>query len=108
MNAKPALARSHFLPCFIAAVLSAVISAGLLGAVGGLFYGDGIPFGRVAAVEQTHRDHDSVSEWEIVRRQWAEPIRALIASASCSLLWRMPAGGCRPVVMGPSGTRDTG
>src|SRR5262249_54886960 len=53
MNAKPTLARSRFLPCFIAALLSAVISAALLGVVGGLFLSDGIPFGKVVAAEPT-------------------------------------------------------
>ena len=53
MNAKPTLARSRFLPCFIAALLSAVISAALLGVVGGLFLSDGIPFGKVVAAERT-------------------------------------------------------
>lgn len=56
MNAKPTLARPRFLPCFIAALLSAVISAGLLGAVSGLFHSDGIPFGKVVAAERT-TDH---------------------------------------------------
>ena len=70
MNAKPTLARCRFLSCFIAALLSAVISAGLLGAVGGLFLSDGLPFGKVVAAERTgdqpqgrqgarHQDHSS-------------------------------------------------
>jgi hypothetical protein len=62
MNAKPTLARPRFLPCFIAALLSAVISAGLLGAVSGLFHSDGIPFGKVVAAERPCRDHAFVSE----------------------------------------------
>lgn len=84
MNAKPALARPHFLPCTIAALLSAVISAGLLGAVSGLFHSDGIPFGKVVAAERTCRDHAFVSEREeCVRRELSGPIGAMIASAPC-------------------------
>ena len=84
MKAKPTLARPHFLPCFIAALLSAVISAGLLGAVSGLFYSAGIPFGRVIAAERTCRDHAFVSEREEgVRRDLAGPMGAMIASAPC-------------------------
>jgi len=107
MNAKPTLARTPFLQCFVAAVLSAIISAGLFGAVGGLFYSDGIPFVRLVAVEQPCRDQAFLPEWESVRRQWADPLRALIASVSCSLLWRMPEG-CRHVVMWRPRTQDTG
>jgi hypothetical protein len=84
MNAKPTLARSRFLPCFVAVLLSAVISAGLLGAVIGLFHSDGIPFGRVVAAERTCRDHAFVSEREeCVRRELAGPTRAMIASEPC-------------------------
>ena len=92
MNAKPTFARPRFLPCFIAALLSAVISAGLLGAVSGLFHRDGIPFGRVVAAERTCRDHAFVSEREdCVRRELAGPIRTMIASEPCGPQWaRMP------------------
>jgi len=84
MNAKPTFARPRFLPCFIAALLSAVISVGLLGAVSGLFHSDGNPFGRVAAAERTCRDHAFVSEREeCVRRELAGPTRAMIASEPC-------------------------
>jgi len=62
MNAKPTLARPHFLPCLIAALLFAAISAGLLGAVSGLLYSAGIPFGKVVAAERTCRDRVFVSE----------------------------------------------
>jgi hypothetical protein len=80
MNAKPTLARPRFLLCFIAALLSASISAGLLGAVSGLFHSDGIPFGKVVAVERTCRDHAFVSEREeCVRRELAGPIRTTTA-----------------------------
>ena len=68
MNAKPTLARPHFLLCFIAALLSAVISGGLLGAVSNLFHSDGIPFGNVVAAERTCRDHAFVSERRVVGR----------------------------------------
>ena len=82
MNAKPTLARPHFLPCFIAALLSAVISAGLLGAISGLFCSAGIPFGKVVAAERTCRDHAFVSEREeCVRRELAGLMGATIASA---------------------------
>ncbi len=81
MNAKPALAWPHFLPCFIAALLSAVISAGLFGAVDGLFHSDGIPFGRVVAAERACRNHAFMSEREeCVRRELAGPIGGMIAS----------------------------
>ena len=92
MNAKLTLAPPRFLPCFIAALLSAGISAGLLGAVSGLFHSDGIPFGKVVAAERTCRDHAFVSErQECVRRELAGPIRAMIASEPCGPLWaRMP------------------
>jgi hypothetical protein len=84
MNAKPTLARPRFLSCVIAALLSAVISAGLLGAVSNLFHSAGIPFGNVVAAERTCRDHAFVSEREeCVRRELAGPIRAMIASAPC-------------------------
>ena len=84
MNAKLTLAPPRFLSCFIAALLSAVISAGLLGAVSGLFHSDGIPFGRVVAAERTCRDHAFVSEREeCVRREVAGPIRTTIASEPC-------------------------
>jgi len=84
MNAKPTLARPQFLPCFVAALLSAVISAGLLGTVSGLFHNDGVPFGRIVAAERTCRDHAFVSEREqCVRRELAGPMRAMIASAPC-------------------------
>ena len=80
MNAKPTLARPRFLTCFIAALLSAVISAGLLGAVSGLFHSDGIPFGKVVVVERTCRDRAFVSERdECVRRELAGPIRTTTA-----------------------------
>lgn len=80
MNAKPTLARPRFLACLIAALLSAVISAGLLGAVSGLFHSDGVPFGKVVAAERTCRDHAFVSEREeCVRRELAGPIRAATA-----------------------------
>jgi len=92
MNAKLTLARLGFLPCFIAALLSAVISAGLLGAVSGLFHSDGIPFGRVVAAERTCRDHAFGSQREeCVRRELAGPIGAMIASAPCGPLRQ----GCR-------------
>lgn len=84
MNAKPTLARPHFLACFIAALLSAVISAALLGAVSGLFHSDGIPFGKVVTAERACRDHVFVSEREqCVRRELAGPIGTKIASAPC-------------------------
>ena len=53
MNAQPTLARPHFLLCFIAALLSAVISGVLLGAVSNLFHSDGIPFGNVVAISKS-------------------------------------------------------
>ena len=81
MNAKPTLARPRFLTCFIAALLSAVISAGLLGAVSGLFQSAGIPFGKVVVAERPCRDHAFVSEREeCIRSELAGPIRAVIAS----------------------------
>jgi len=84
MNTKPTLASPRFLSCFIAALLSAVVSAGLLGAVGGLFHSDGIPFGKVVAAERICRDRAFVSEREErVRRELAGPIRAMIASEPC-------------------------
>jgi len=84
MNAKLTLAPPRFLPCFIAALLSAGISAGLLGAVSGLFHSDGIPFGKVVAVERTCRDHAFVSEREeCVRREVAGPIRTTLPSEPC-------------------------
>ena len=84
MNAKPTLARPRFLTCFIAALLSAVISAGLLGAVSGLFQSAGIPFGKVVVAERPCRDHAFVSEREeCMRRELAGPIRAVIATAPC-------------------------
>jgi hypothetical protein len=84
MNAKPTLARPHFLPCFIAALLSAVISAGLLGVVSSLFRSDGLPFGNVVAAERACRDRAFVSaREECVRRELAGAVRAMIASAPC-------------------------
>ncbi|HEX7273588.1 MAG TPA: hypothetical protein VF420_15690, partial [Casimicrobiaceae bacterium] len=84
MNAKPTLVRPHFLPCFVAALLSAVISAGLLGAVSSLFRSDGLPFGNVLAAERACRNNDFVSEREeCVRRELAGPRAAVIASAPC-------------------------
>ena len=84
MNAKPTLARPHFLPCLIAALLSAVISAGLLGAVGDLFHSDGIPFGKIVAAERNCRDRAFGSErGECVRWELAGPIGAMIAFAPC-------------------------
>ena len=84
MNAKPTLTRPGFLPCVIAALSSAVISAGLLGAVGSLFLSNGIPFGKIVAAERICRDHAFVSEREeCVRRVLASPIHATIASAPC-------------------------
>ena len=87
MNAKPALARPPFLPCFIAAMLSVVISAGLLGGVGGLFHSDGVPFGKVIAAERSCQD-DAVASGraDCLRRELAGPIQATIASPSCGLL----------------------
>jgi len=80
MNAKPTLARPHFLPCLIAALLSAVISAGLLGAVSGLFRSDGFPFGSVLAAERTCRDNAFMSEREeCVNRELAGPRGGVLA-----------------------------
>jgi hypothetical protein len=88
MNAKITLAPPRFLSCFIAAVLSAVISAGLLSAVSGLFYSDGMPFGKVVAAERTCREHAFVSEREeCVRRELAGPIPAMIASEAVRPPW---------------------
>jgi len=82
MNAKPTLARPQFLPCFIAALLSGAISTGLLGAVGGLFHSDGMPFGKAVAAERSCRDHAFLSEREAcVRRELAGSIGAVVASA---------------------------
>ena len=84
MNANPTLARPRFLPCFIAAVLSVVISAGLLGGVGGLFQSEGIPFGKVVTAERNCGDHAFLSErQECVRAELAGPILAMIGSAPC-------------------------
>ena len=84
MNAKPTLARPRFLQCFVGALLSAVISAGLLGAVSSLFHSEGTPFGNVVAAERSCRNHAFVSERaECVRRELAGPIGAMIASAPC-------------------------
>ena len=84
MNAKPTLARPRFLPCFIGALLSAVISAGLLGAVSSLFHRAGVPFAKVVAAERACRDHAFVSEREeCVRRELAGPMRAMITATPC-------------------------
>ena len=47
MNARPKLARPPVLGQLVAALLACALSAGLLGAVSGLFHRDGAPFARV-------------------------------------------------------------
>jgi hypothetical protein len=62
MNAKPALARPHFVTTIVATALSALIAIGLLTAVTGLFQRDGAPFEQVVIAEDTCADYAFVSE----------------------------------------------
>jgi hypothetical protein len=64
MNAKPVLARPHFVTTIVAAALSTLIAIGLLSAISGLFQRDGAPFEQVVIAEHACTDYAFVSERE--------------------------------------------
>jgi hypothetical protein len=64
MNAKPTLARPHFVTTIVAAALSAFIAIGLLTGIVGLFERDGTPFEQVVIAEHACTNYAFVSEHE--------------------------------------------
>jgi hypothetical protein len=82
MIARPRLARRHVLSSFLAALLSAALSTGLLGAVGGLFERDGAPFERLVAAERDCAGYAYVSEREAcIRIEAARQVPRRLATA---------------------------